>query len=170
MYLVMVLILLVMPSHSHTTNGRTTSSGLLRNNIARGTNRLGISEMAGRPPGSPNVRNDKPFSEALRIELAAAAAAGNDHRTLRHIARNLISHALSNEPTALSAISQIADRLDGKPRQEAEVTFRTAVARELTDDDLAAIAVGASRADQELNQDTTNVVPIPRKPDPSELN
>jgi len=33
--------------------------------------------------------------------------------------------------------------LDGKPKQEAEVSLRQAMARELSDDDLAAIAVGA---------------------------
>ena len=43
---------------------------------------------------------------------------------------------------ALAAIREIADRLDGKARQESEISLRTAVARELTDDALAAIAVG----------------------------
>jgi hypothetical protein len=39
---------------------------------------------------------------------------------------------------------KLADRLDGKPKQESEFTMRSAIARELTDDDLAAIAVGAN--------------------------
>jgi glucose-6-phosphate-specific signal transduction histidine kinase len=55
--------------------------------------------------------------------------------------------------TALPAIREIADRLDGKPKQETEVSLRTAVARELSDDDLAAIALGASIADRSLDDD-----------------
>jgi hypothetical protein len=46
--------------------------------------------------------------------------------------------ARAGEPAALQAIREIADRLDGKPKQEAEVTLRQALASELTDDDLAA--------------------------------
>jgi hypothetical protein len=94
----------------------------------------------GRPFGSPNVRSEKPFGEALRIEIAAAGA---DKRALRAIARNLLHLASQPEISALPAIREIADRLDGKPKQEAEITMRQAIARELTDDDLAAIAVGA---------------------------
>src|SRR5712671_6668203 len=111
----------------------------------------------GRPLGSPNVRNEKPFGTALRMELAAA---GDSHRELRLIARNLINLARAGEPGALQAIREIADRLDGKPKQEAEVTLSKTMARELSDDDLAAIAVGAD--DQEIQ-------PVP-KPDSSKLN
>jgi hypothetical protein len=111
----------------------------------------------GRPFGSVNVRSDKPFGNALRMELAAA---GDSHRELRLIARNLIGLARAGEPGALQAIREIADRLDGKPKQEADVTLRQALASELTDDDLAAIAVGAK--DEEIPQDP--------KPDPSKLN
>jgi hypothetical protein len=55
---------------------------------------------------------------------------------------------------------EIADRLDGKPKQEAEVTLRQALARELSDDDLAAIALGAR--DEEVKADP--------KADPTKLN
>src|SRR6266571_4535743 len=111
----------------------------------------------GRPIGSPNVRSEKPFANALRMELAAA---GDSHRELRLIARNLITLARAGEPGALQAIREIADRLDGKPKQEAEVSLRTAVARELSDDDLAAIALGAG--DEEVEADP--------KSDPTKLN
>src|SRR5258705_13902654 len=97
----------------------------------------------GRPIGSINTQ--RPFADALRMELAST---GDSHRELRLIARNLIALARAGEPGALQAIREIADRLDGKPKQEAEVSLRTAVARELTDDDLAAIAVGAE--DEEI--------------------
>lgn len=71
--------------------------------------------MAGRPPGAPN--KDKPFRDALRIELAAA---GEDQKALREIARNLIDVARHPDIAALPAIREIADRLDGKPAQSVE--------------------------------------------------
>jgi hypothetical protein len=111
----------------------------------------------GRPFGSPNVRSEKPFGNALRMELAAA---GDSYRELRVIARNLITLARAGEPGALQAIREIADRLDGKPKQEAEVTLRNAVASELSDDDLAAIAAGAE--DEEIGSDP--------KPDSKKMN
>src|SRR5258708_2840896 len=109
----------------------------------------------GRKFGSVNVRSEKPFGNALRMELAAA---GDSHRELRLIARNLITLARPGEPGSLQAIREIADRVDGKPNLEPEVSLRTAIARELTDDDLAAIAVGAK--DEEIGSD----------PKPSKLN
>jgi hypothetical protein len=56
----------------------------------------------------------KPFRDALRMELAAA---GEDHKALRRIARNLIELASIPEATALPAINTIADRTDGKVAQ-----------------------------------------------------
>jgi hypothetical protein len=67
-----------------------------------------------------NKNKDKPFAEALRMEIAAA---GENHKALRAIARNLIALASKEEMAALPAINAIADRLDGKPAQEATVTF-----------------------------------------------
>lgn len=69
--------------------------------------------MAGRPPGSQN--KDKPFRDALRLELAAA---GEDHKAMRIIARNLIEAASNaKNKDMLQAIREIADRMDGKPAQ-----------------------------------------------------
>jgi hypothetical protein len=93
-------------------------------------------------------RKDRPFNEALRLEIAAA---GPNQRVLRAIARNLLSLAQVPDMAALPAIREIGDRLDGKPKQEAEVTLRQAIARELSDDDLAAIAVGGE--DEKIQQD-----------------
>jgi ribosomal protein L18E len=93
-------------------------------------------------------RKDRPFNEALRLEIAAA---GPNQRALRAIARNLLFLAQQPEMAALPAIREIADRLDGKPKQEAEVTLRQAIARDLSDDDLAAIAVGGEG--EEIEQD-----------------
>jgi hypothetical protein len=108
---------------------------------------------------SVNVKSEKPFGVALRMELAAA---GDSHRELRLIARNLINLARTGEPGALQAIREIADRLDGKPKQEAEVTLSKTIARELSDDDLAAIAVGAK--DEGIGSSSE------AKPDPLKLN
>jgi hypothetical protein len=113
----------------------------------------------GRKFGSVNFKSEKPFGNALRMELAAA---GDSHRELRLIARNLITLARAGEPGSLQAIREIADRLDGKPKQEAEVTLRQALASELTDDDLAAIAAGAKDEGVESSSEA--------KPDPLKLN
>ena len=65
--------------------------------------------------GNPGGRvKDKPFTDALRIELASA---GDNHKALRQIARNLISLAQREDKDAMPAINTIADRLDGKPTQ-----------------------------------------------------
>lgn len=49
------------------------------------------------------------------------AAAGEDHKMLRAIARNLLEMAQKPDATALPAIREIADRMDGKPVQSVEV-------------------------------------------------
>ena len=67
-----------------------------------------------------NKGKEKPFADALRMELAAA---GEDHKALRAIARNLITLAQKDDKDALPAINAIADRLDGKPAQESTVTI-----------------------------------------------
>jgi len=72
---------------------------------------------SGNPGGRPK---EKPFADALRLEIAAAGA---DHKALRAIARNLIALAQIPELAALPAINAIADRLDGKPAQESTVTI-----------------------------------------------
>jgi NADPH-dependent ferric siderophore reductase len=71
--------------------------------------------------GNPGGRkSDKPFADALRMEITAA---GDNHRALRAIAKNLITLAQKEELAALPAINAIADRLDGKPAQESTVTI-----------------------------------------------
>lgn len=72
---------------------------------------------SGNPLGR---KSEKPFADALRMELAAA---GSDHKALRRIAKNLIDLAQKPELAAMPAINAIADRLDGKPAQESTVTI-----------------------------------------------
>lgn len=66
---------------------------------------------SGNPGGRPK---SKPFREALDMEIAAA---GDDHKLLRKIARKLLDRA---EKGDLTAIMAIADRLDGRPVQAIE--------------------------------------------------
>lgn len=63
-------------------------------------------------PTSRGQQRDKPFRDALRMEITAA---GEDHKKLREIAKNLIDLAAGKD--GLGAIKEIADRLDGKPAQ-----------------------------------------------------
>jgi hypothetical protein len=59
-------------------------------------------------------QRDKPFRDALRMQLAAA---GDDHKALREIADALIVQAKTGD---IQAIREIGDRLDGKPAQAIE--------------------------------------------------
>jgi hypothetical protein len=65
-------------------------------------------------PASRGQQRDKPFRDALRMEITAA---GEDHKALRAIARNLIALASIEEKEAIPAIIQVRDTLDGKPAQ-----------------------------------------------------
>jgi hypothetical protein len=68
---------------------------------------------------SRGQQRDKPYRDALRMELAAAEAAGNGMKTLRSIARKHIALADRGD---MQAIRELADRLDGKPAQAVETT------------------------------------------------
>src|SRR5215831_19109284 len=75
--------------------------------------KLGIQmSHLSRPPRGQ--QRDKPYREALRIELAAA---GEDMKKLREIARTHIEKAAAGD---MQAIKELADRLDGKPAQMLE--------------------------------------------------
>lgn len=60
-------------------------------------------------------RQEKPFADALRMELAAA---GEDHKALRAIARQLIDKAQAGD---MQAIQELANRTDGKPSQQVDI-------------------------------------------------
>jgi hypothetical protein len=83
----------------------------------------------GRPIGS--VNREKPFNDALRLALR-----GNPLR-LRRIAEKLTEKA---EEGDLSAIRELADRLDGKPAQV--IDRHDAAIGELSDAELQLIASG----------------------------
>src|SRR5215471_3532300 len=65
-----------------------------------------------RPPRGQ--QRDKPYREALRMELAAA---GEDLKKLREIARAHIEKAAAGD---MVAIKELRDTLDGKPVQRLE--------------------------------------------------
>ena len=112
--------------------------------------------------GNPSGRkSEKPFGDALRMELAAA---GNDQKALRVIARNLIALAQKGGEQSLPAIIAVADRLDGKPAQESTVTINNQSLTELADAEIAArIAqlraggAGAADGDGEAPIDTSQL-------------
>lgn len=56
-------------------------------------------------------RQEKPFRDALRMEIAQA---GEDHKALRAVAAALLEKAMAGD---MQAIKELADRTDGKPAQ-----------------------------------------------------
>ena len=67
--------------------------------------------------GNPGGRSkEKPFADALRMEIAAA---GEDHKALRRVAKVLIGQAEGGD---IRAIRELADRLDGRPMQAVEAS------------------------------------------------
>jgi hypothetical protein len=72
--------------------------------------------------GKSGKRNDLPWQDALRIELARANEAGKKPM-LHMVAEACINKALEGD---MQAIKEIGDRLDGKPHQSQtlETTIR----------------------------------------------
>lgn len=58
---------------------------------------------------------EKPFADALRMELAKA---GPNHKKLRAIAAQLIKKATAGD---MPAIVELANRTDGKPSQQVDI-------------------------------------------------
>lgn len=69
---------------------------------------------SGNPGGRPK---EKPFHDVLQMELKAA---GEDHKALRAIARNIIKLAQQEDMLGLNAAREVANRLDGTPAQTIE--------------------------------------------------
>ena len=70
---------------------------------------------SGNPGGKkPGTMKDKPYRDALRMEIAALHE--GDIRGLR-------AHLDKCKAGDMAAIKELADRLDGKPAQESTVTF-----------------------------------------------
>jgi len=69
---------------------------------------------------SRGQQKDKPYRDALRMEIAAAGTADDPHKALREVAK---AHLRAGRNGDMQAIKEMADRLDGKPAQEAEATI-----------------------------------------------
>lgn len=68
----------------------------------------------GAPIGNQNALKNKPWRDALDRALAQ-----DDGKRLRDAAEKLLSAAANGEPWA---VKEIADRLDGKPMQQTEIS------------------------------------------------
>lgn len=92
--------------------------------------------MAGAPKGNNNAGKGARLSKVLKKRLEERAKESE-------LIDVLINKALEGD---LAAIKEVFDRIDGKPKQSidmaAEVTQKNV--KELTDDELAAIAAGSS--------------------------
>lgn len=89
----------------------------------------------GNPLG--RSRSEKPFADALRIAINDADPSDpKGKRKLRRIAEKLVECAMNGEQWA---VQMLADRLDGKPLQQTEVSVTRLAAAELGDDELAAV-------------------------------
>lgn len=70
-------------------------------------------------------RQEKPFRDALRMELAALK--DKDPKALRSIAKKLLEKAAEGD---LQAIKELADRTDGKAVQQLDVDANVSLSHE----------------------------------------
>jgi hypothetical protein len=89
---------------------------------------------SGNPGGRPKSRM---LSEALRTRLAEVKPDDPAGRTFAEVvAANLIEIACTEGPGAVHAASEIADRLEGRSRQQVEFADITAELRNKSDEEL----------------------------------
>jgi hypothetical protein len=111
--------------------------------------------------GNPGGRAvEKAFASALRAVTNQADAKGR--KKLHAIAEKLVDCAIAGEGWA---IQQVADRLDGKPAQEATLTINNQSLTELADAEIAA-RIAELRAGGAGAPDGNGEA----SPDPSQLN
>jgi hypothetical protein len=92
----------------------------------------------GQPSPNPGGRpKSRLLSEALRVRLAEPKPNDPQGRTYAEVvAANLIEIACSQGPGAVTAMGEIADRVEGKARQEIAVADITRELREKSDAEL----------------------------------
>ena len=73
--------------------------------------------------------DERPFQDALFMEIKKA---GNEHKQLRRIAQKLLNKA---EEGDMQAINAVADRLDGKPKQQIEGDIKGGLTIVISDKD-----------------------------------
>lgn len=114
--------------------------------------------MAARDTKPKGAKPDKLMRDALMLALNREAedADGRPTKKLHMIAEALVDKAAAGD---VGAATFVADRVDGKPHQTAEITHIRTRASELSDDELAGI-VGAGSSERTS----------PQAVDPSQLN
>jgi hypothetical protein len=102
----------------------------------------------GAPKGNRNAAKDAKWRKALDValqeyeDLERGIAPG---KALAHIAKECVRDALSTDADVRhQARTEIANRLDGKPKEHIEAEFTQRLAEELTDEQLLDIARGGS--------------------------
>jgi Family of unknown function (DUF5681) len=92
----------------------------------------------GQPSPNPGGRpRSRLLSEALRTRLAEVKPDDRTGRTYAEVvAANLIEIACTEGPGAVHAASEIADRLEGRSRQQVEFADITADLRNRSDEEL----------------------------------
>ena len=98
-------------------------------------------------------RQEKPFADALRMEIAALK---DDRKGLRRVARKLIQKA---EEGDLAAIKELADRVDGKAMQR-NVNENTHQFQDPLNELLSSIAANGTDI---LGRSENNVASRPRR-------
>lgn len=70
-------------------------------------------------------KQEKPFRDALRMEIAALGS--DDPKALRKLASKLLEMASNGD---LAALREVADRTDGKPSQQVDIDANVNVSHE----------------------------------------
>lgn len=99
----------------------------------------------GAPKGNKNAAKERRWAGAIRRALAEYESPKVTRgEALVQIARNLVKSAV--EESDWGAITEIGNRLDGKPAQSIDLSADMTVRNvdELSDSELAAIAAGSS--------------------------
>lgn len=100
----------------------------------------------GAPVGNKNAAKSRDWERAIRRALF------NNEGSLQRIAQNLVKAAESGEQWA---VTELGNRLDGKPSQALDVTQTILDASKLPDDHLAAIATGSGSGASEASGDSS---------------
>ncbi len=106
---------------------------------------------SGNPGGQSRAR---PFKDALNMEIRSA---GDEHKALREIAKQLISKAKGGD---LQAINALVDRLDGKPVTTVKLDLTNSLSSMKPDEAIGAIAdhVAAGEISPQEGQQLTGII------------
>lgn len=106
----------------------------------------------GRPPGP----GEKPWRDAIRRAVNRRVQGDGDPKALDKLAEQLVALGMSGD---VPAIKEIGDRLDGKPRQESDVTIHDdRDPNSLSDAELAAVVRSSGSGDDASPEGDPGVV------------